>query len=281
MSFGGAEIFDGVPASEITPEDWSVGRWVNSSAGWLTYPWDEFNATSSATAYSEDSGLGGLFATFVPIGLVFAFWRGYSGTRRDRAWIRISLVLWVTLGVLWWFGLQQLIRFGLPWIVLTILLASPLLEYLEQAQPRKVLVLFAAATIVTSCLLVLDPLSRLGVRVRYERWTRAEQYKISGFIDTLPEGSVILNLSPLQNFRLAGADLGNRVVFDFEAPKPLPSSFVRDREIEYVFTLETLGDPSPPLPELRLVHRREFVHAVDGQVRTELFWKFEPVDPLR
>ena len=78
--------------------------------------------------------------------------------------------------------------------------------------------------------LVLEILARF----RTGNWTRSGYYDYPAFIDRLPEGSRVLNKASKFNFILAGNNLTDSVVPDFECPPDVTAKYLADARIDYV-----------------------------------------------
>src|SRR5690606_1003008 len=93
---------------------------------------------------------------------------------------------------------------------------------------------FCLAITVTSAILALEPAAQTASRYLFDRHTRSEIYRYPTYVDDLPEGSTVLNLTEPNNFAMAGERLSNRVVGYFEARRELTMQFLIDRKIDYI-----------------------------------------------
>lgn len=235
----GISVFEGVRAWDITAVDYDLA-FVRSRLAWLIYPWTENYL--GGYAYGAGVGVGAVFATFVPLGVLFALAQCVK-RRSPRAVILMGLCLYLAIGVVvWWFFLKRTPRFGIALIVLGAVLAAPLIEQLANAHPRAFGALFLSAVMTTAVIASLPPAVLLLSRFRDGWPDRHEIYEIPRLVDNLPEGSVVLNYNHWRahhnNFALAGRSLTNRVVSDWEVPDRMTQSFLDEKAIDYVFEKE-------------------------------------------
>ncbi len=235
VKIGNHVLFKGFAPSEITTNEFS-DKFVRRRAEWLIYPWTEWfrNPGEQLIPYSEGSGMGAAFAAFVPLGI---FWAGYQVARRKGAPIlRPLFPVWIGLLVLWWVGLQRMPRFGLPLWLLGCVLTVPLLELLDRFATGGFRLLLVACVVVTCTISLFVPLRELGSRAHNRAWRRCDVYVYPHFVDGLPAGTVVLNDTGVEeaNFALAGENLNNRVVADFEVHGPITAQFLQEHRIDYV-----------------------------------------------
>jgi hypothetical protein len=235
VKLGKHVLFRGFAPSQITSDDFA-DKFVRERAEWIIYPWTEYLRVpgEQSIAYSEGSGTGAAFATFVPLGLLFALYRfaTHKGGRTET----ILLVTLVGLVVVWWISLQRMPRFGLPLLVLACVLATPLLVILTEFAGRGFGVLLLAGVMATSAISTFVPLRDLGGHVRSHDWSRAHAYGYPKLVDDLPPGTTLLNDTGISeaNFELAGNNLSNRVIADFEVPNPITPEFLAGRHVDFV-----------------------------------------------
>ena len=75
--------------------------------------------------------------------------------------------------------------------------------------------LLLGALMVQAVLVLAKPLQLLSSRMHHHTWSNTELYEVPAVIESLPEGSVILNASnELKNYGLFGSRRQNRVVTD-------------------------------------------------------------------
>jgi len=213
----------GFRPSEITDPD-NYLNFVRSRGEWLLYPWIEFKRHRSRL--STGSGLGPVFAAFVPIGLLYTLW---SVRRLDpgppRA-VRLACLGGLGLGMaIWWVAVQGTPRFALPLIVLACVLAAPFLDDALRVRPRVTRALLVSAALVSALLSTLPTAQELPRRVRHQLWERHRFYDVPRLIDQLPACSIVINYNPedefWNNFALAGKRLANTVVPPWAARRAL------------------------------------------------------------
>jgi hypothetical protein len=237
----GLNLFEGASASEITPEDYEL-NFVRSTWEWLIYPWFEFKR--SGFNLGTGSGLGALYAAFVPLGVFYAVGSTIITSRGRRIGARPILLFAVFIGLtIWWMLLHRLPRFGVPHIVLGCILSAALLDRMHRQRPRIFGTVWLSALILTCVLTAFIPLSSFAGRVRSGRWERHQICKVPSVLDTLPKGASVANLSDSfhNNFALAGRSLTNRVICHWEIPDEDPASFVARRGADYIADM----DPEP------------------------------------
>lgn len=210
VELAGHELLPGIDLKLITPLDYDR-QYVRSTAEWFVYPWTEFMRTGYA--YGTGSGLGALWATFVPIGFLFGAWKALRHPEEvDRRLIWLLLVIFV-LAVLWWFDLRRMLRFGLPFLVLACITTTPYLAALWKRRSILLRVSFMGALGVTLVLMSWVPLHALLGRLRTWNWTRNQVYAYPSLIDDWPRRTVVWNrtVEPM-NYPLSGCRLSNIVI---------------------------------------------------------------------
>lgn len=214
VEFIGIELTPGVRPSTITPAEYE-SFWVDSKFDWLFYPWTE--SKNAGYNYSTGSGLGPLFAAFVPIGVLYTAWRTLahrpSWNQRLAGGLLFFTVVFISI---WWLIMSRLPRFALPIIVLLCLAAAPLLDDLLCNAKKLVAPLLLMTSVVFAFVASLPQMQILAGRVKDGEWTRHEFYRIPKSLDQLPARSIVVNLNRStewwNNFALAGARLQNQVV---------------------------------------------------------------------
>lgn len=213
LSVGDVVILEGVAPGDITPEDYGE-TFVRSPAEWLVYPWTEWHR--SGFSFGTGQGVGAAFATFVPLGVLYAAYRAARGERRSLTAVLLGGAAIAAL--VWWFAMHRVPRFALPMLLLSCALAAPLLSRLRERSPRAMELLALVTIATTTAMLVVEPALRVAGYLRDGRPTRAEFYGLPAAVESLPPGARILNLSDRRNnYPLAGACLCNRVLPDFTA----------------------------------------------------------------
>ena len=247
LKVGRHVIFHGYSPSEITPADFA-DKFVRSRPEWLIYPWTEWLREPGyfPTSYDEGSGLGGAFATFVPLGIALVFYRG----RVHRQWRHLYFFLWAWLPLLafWVLVMHRVLRFGLPLWITACLFAFPLLSGIEAFYEKAAGALLVVSLGTTLAITCLVPLHSLGERIVRHRTSRAQFYGYPTVIDDFPTGSRVLNCTGMlaEDFPLAGKRLTNRVVAAFEVPAQLTEDYVSSERIDYI--VEGIEDSRPGDP---------------------------------
>jgi len=255
VAFGQRVIFPGYSPSQITSPEFA-DRFVHKRSEWLIYPWTEWLRSTDdwQAAYSEDSGAGAAFATFVPLGVAFAAYQGFV-RRRSSASQRFFLIIWLTLLIGWWFLQNRVPRFGLPLWVLACVLCIPLFTCVYKSESRILGALLLVSLVSTFAISTFVPVHALLHRIRTRNWTRAAFYGYPPIIDDLPKGSRILNDTGFMtnNFPLAGEKLNNYVIAAADLPKQLTPEFIASEKVEYIVQIPSeSGDgvsvvaPIPP-----------------------------------
>lgn len=236
--FLGMNLFEGTPVKEMTPEDYEL-NFVRSTWEWLIYPWVE----SKKRGYNlgTGSGLGALYAAFVPLGVIYGVVSTFLRRERRRIDARLILLFALFIGVImWWTLLHRLPRFGIPHLAVGCTLSAFLLERLHRVRPRLFAGLWLSALALTCLLSAFIPLSSIAGRVKSGRWARHEIYDVPQMIDRLPAGTTVANLSDSfhNNFALAGKDLTNEVVCYWQIPEEDPVSFLAREGVDYILDMD-------------------------------------------
>ena len=249
VSVAGNTILNGVPSSEITPIDYDLNRHVRSRWEWLAYPWIEYK--SSGYAFGVDTGLGPVWATFVPIAFGYALYLAWID--RHRRLLQITLCLLPIMLVGWWIGLRRMPRFGIPIIALSSVTSSLMFERFMLVKTKTFSWLMVLAVTVACVLSAFIPVHALLGRFRTAMFSRAAYYCYPAIIDDLPEGSGILGLgggpnAPTMNFPLAGKSLSNRVIPAEWAPKMMDAAWLVSKRIDYVVDREPFSKTGSACP---------------------------------
>lgn len=226
-------IFKGVALDEITrgnPEQ----RFVPSTLAWIVYPWVEFK--DYGYAFGVTSGLGAVWASFVPLGFFYAIYFSIRNTDRSQARnCAVMLLTLVVMLILWWFALRRFPRFGLPIPAFGAALAVPLFAYLLEHRATAVKSLFMVSLVTTLTLSTFVPAHKLLGIVRSSAWSRTAVFEIPDIVNRLPPGSVIWNGSwEIWNYALAGNRLSNHVIFRRCWREPDFADYIARRKIDYV-----------------------------------------------
>jgi len=248
VAIGSHVLLEGYP--NITPEDFEE-NFVRSRSEWLIYPWTEWKKTTGylLIPYSTGSGLGAAFAAFVPLGLAFAFRSSFVSGQRAWSVLKALTVLWVPLLVCWWFALRRMPRFGLPLWVLACILSTPLLAALGEGRFHRVFGALFVLSLLSACVIsAFVPAHAVLAGVREHDYSRAKFYDYPGIIDSFPTGTRLVNEAEGEyNFVLAGSQLNNRVIPDFELPPALSPAYLHKVHADLVVErVNAAQDPPPP-----------------------------------
>lgn len=216
----------GFRPSEITDPNYHL-NFVRSRAEWLLYPWIEFKR--HGYSFGTGSGLGPVFAAFVPVGLLYTLWSVRRLDPGPPRTVRLACSGGLVLGTaIWWVAVQGTPRFALPLIVLACVLATPFLDDALQLRPRGTGALLVSAALVSALLSTLPTAQELPRRVRHQLWERYRFYDVPQLIDQLPPCSIVINYNPenefWNSFALAGNRLANTVVPPWAARRALDRS---------------------------------------------------------
>lgn len=250
VQIGQRILLPGYESSQITHRNFEFD-FVRKTREWPVYPWTEWKRSPGylKIPYGEGEGFGAAFATFVPIGVLFFFFRCCvlrENLRRD--WI--LLFLFAALVLSWWVLMARVLRFGQVIWVFACILTVPLISALHGRKRKSFAVLLVGSITAGSVICASVVLHSMAGRLRKHLWSRSQIYNYPKFIDELPSGSVVLNAAgPENNFTLAGKHLTNRVIADFEVPSKLTSESLRESGADYVVEVV----PSAGYPEAFLL----------------------------
>lgn len=273
VAFKGWVLFPGLESTSINPVNWAIGRWVNSPAEWLVYPWVEYRNQPSMTSYSVDTGLGAAFAAFAPLGAAFFCWVVWRRRTDRQLWFWLGGLIYC--GLIWWFPLHQTLRFGLIFMLLLVIASGPLLATLTASRNRVFEAVFCTAITITCAILALEPAGFIASRRLYDMQTRAAIYRYPSYVDGLPEGSTVVNLAPPNNFAIAGERLSNRVVAYFEVRRELTMEFLEERQVDYIVGHDRHEERVEGLTGVRLVHSEIYTDPVGLGKQPWRIWKIE------
>lgn len=198
--------------ADITPTNYDL-NFVRSRLEWLFYPWVEYKR--NGYNFSEGSGLGAAWATFVPVAIAYgAYLTLRNIKRKDFLLYSVLMISFFGGSLVWWFFLRRMPRFGIPLLAIACVLAAPLFDLLIKKQLRIFRHLMFSSMILTCILSILIPAHALLGRVRTGSWNRPDIYGYPSLIDQLPKSATVLNLgaADFMNFPLAGKHLSNKVV---------------------------------------------------------------------
>lgn len=193
--------------------------------------------------YSENWGLGAVFATFVPVLTMAVVFLTVATTVRRRQIHPLHILLCVA-GVFlayWWLKLFTMARSIIPVIGILFVVVAFGIGVLSGRMKRIAYGLFLCAMVVNGLLLAVKPLQEIGSRLHHRIWSHSSYYNVSPLIEELPEGSVVLNASDeLKNYPLFGRRWQNRVITDRALLEPVEvrvigNDFIQKWGIEYVY----------------------------------------------
>lgn len=208
---------------------------------WLTAPWKDCWYAGGAH-FSENWGLGPVFASFIPTGAFVGVVLG-AMSFRQRAFHPVLLLSMVAVVLLlyWWFFLFTLARSIFPVMGILFVCASYVVGVCSAEVRRMMYGLFLCAIVFNGVLLGATPFHLLMSRIHHHVWTRSSYYGLPMAIEHLPVGSVILNASEeVNNYPLFGERWQNRVVTDRALLEPgitlnIDQDFVKKWNIDYIF----------------------------------------------
>lgn len=208
-----------------------------SKLDWLSYSWVEFTF-KSYPFYSHDNGVGAIWATFVPLGLLYGVFQIIRNVDdRDFRQYAYLMIFMIVMIFLWWFGLRKIVRFALPWLALACILASPLFNILARRQLRIFRPLLILSAVTSTSVTALTPAHSLLGLIRTGEWKeRALVLNYPAELDRLPDGAVVWNAGAheTRNFSLAGARLSNKVIRRPWKGMRSAKAFIAQNSIDYV-----------------------------------------------
>lgn len=231
----GTVLFDGLRLEQIFPKNFDVGHYVRYKWEWLIYPWVEYK--DRGYNYGVDSGLGAMWATFVPVGLVYSLYFSLKNKNTKRGKLNIFFFACFIISViLWSLFLGRLPRYGLVIWILACVLTAPFFDLILKVRTGLLNGLIISSVLLTSIVSTLVPAHALLGRIRSSAWERAEMYEYPPLIDRLPKGSVILNLGAPEtfNFALAGNELSNRIIPRFWVEEQNLDRVILRYDIDYI-----------------------------------------------
>ena len=182
---------------------------------WVLSPW--IDCWYAGDHFSINWGLGPVFATMIPTIALMAVVYTVQKSLRERAftpalyWVMTMLVFLSY----WWIILFKVLRFMIPALALLFVCMAIGIGLLSARGKRLSYYLLLGALMVQAVLVLAKPLQLLSSRVHHNTWSNTDLYEVPAVIESLPEGSVILNASnELKNYGLFGSRRQNRVVTD-------------------------------------------------------------------
>lgn len=182
---------------------------------WVLSPW--IDCWYAGDHFSINWGLGPVFATMIPTIALMAILYTVLKSIQERSftpalyWVMAMLVFLSY----WWVILFKVLRFMLPVLALLFVCMAIGMGLLSARGKRLSYYLLLGALVVQAILVLAKPLQLLSNRMHHHTWSNAELYEVPAVVESLPEGSVILNASnELKNYGLFGSRRQNRVVTD-------------------------------------------------------------------
>ncbi len=243
----GRTLLNGV--ADITPTNFEL-NFVRSRLEWLFYPWVEYKR--EGYNFSPDSGLGAVWATFVPVAIAYGAYLTLRNIKRKDFLFYSVLMISVFGGSLgWWFFLRRMPRFGIPLLAIACVLAAPLFDLFIEKHLRIFSHLMFSSIILTCILSILIPAHALLGRVRTGSWNRSDIYGYPSLIDRLPKFATVLNLgaADFMNFPLAGKYLSNKVVPADWLNRDSIYEFIDRERVDFIVEVQPFF--SPKLSEAR------------------------------
>ncbi|MGD8451879.1 MAG: hypothetical protein PVJ57_08675 [Phycisphaerae bacterium] len=217
----------------------------------LAYPWFEWK--NSGYNYSEGSGVGPHLPVFAAVGLLYLLLRRRRGRSRPpcpATWTILGLIaLGYTLELTLF---QSHPRYAFPLWTLLLAASAPLLGLLLRRAAPLTVPLLCLTVCLSVAMTGLWSAKRLLGRVRDGDLSRAYLYEIPPVIDTLPPGTVVLNLGEVTaNYPLLGAAWTNVVLSPKTAvvyglTPPLTHEALAARGVDVVYMR---GDGPPPFAD--------------------------------
>ncbi len=278
VRFGDVTLLPGTFADEIFP----MRPLADRLARWWYYPWRETKIAGVGYAYSVNGGMGAAFAAFVPVGLLVLIcsrgtWRPRT---REQRWRLVLLMLSLSGAVLILTVFQEMVRFVLPLLILSVVPASVLIDRLSRRSPRLVTTMITVGLSVGVAVGVYKPARACLTRAKNGLSDRHAFYGVPRVIDETPVGTRILNLADASmNYGLMGRDFRNYVIDPNVWRKALcvegiSSEALRRNRVDYVYaSIEGSLDWPADLP-VRLVPD-DSLPEWHAQVATGLLYRVE------
>jgi len=254
FEIGGEKILPGFVA-----KDWYPERSFNDKLRhWWAYPWHEAKRAGGGYPLSVNNGLGAAFATFVPAAFLLALLtvvtkRPKTPTQR---WQFVLIVLSAIGVVLLLTAFQEMLRFVLPFVIISVIMSGAMLRPLIRTAPRMCIALVSLALVINAATTTIQPAHALATRIQDGRWDRSYMYAMPPLVDQFPAGSRILNLAkPDSTYALLGASLTNDVIthdqwLTIYADGRITTSRLREQSIDYLFAGRGEPMPSPWTEEI-------------------------------
>ncbi len=217
------------------------GSPCNALGNWITRPWTEFHFAGEF--FSVNSGLGPVFASFIPLAVLTAVPLVLARLLRERRLPLVAFPLLISAVLLsyWWFYVYRLLRLTLAALGIMFPLVGYGIGLLSGPRQRLARGLFLCAVATNAFLLAASPLASLGSRISHKTWSRSAHYGVPEVLDFLPRDSVVLNAGhELKNYPLFGRNLRNRVVTNRALLEPeratrITAAFIKKWRIDYLY----------------------------------------------
>jgi len=187
----------------------------------------EWEASGPPTAALPTAGAA--WSTFVPLGVLYGLARAVRGRRLARAAGAIAVAGFVAAQ-----GLQRPDdATTLAALALGAAASAPLLARLDRSRTR----LFPGLLVLAVGLSCVGPAGAVLLRLRTDRGDRAARLGYAPYLDDLPPGSVVLEMSGADSraFALAGRWLTNRVMPRRRLGRPLRREALAAAGVDYVY----------------------------------------------
>ncbi len=244
---GGQKILPGFVA-----KDWYPTRSFNDKLGhWWSYPWHEAKRAGGGYPLSVNNGLGAAFATLIPPAFILALLSAMTKKPKTptQRWQFILVALSVIGAVLLLTAFQEMLRFVLPFVIISVVMSAFMLRKLMRTAPRICIATLSVALLVNAATTTIRPATALASRIKDGRWDRSSMYAMPPLIDQLPPGTRFLNLAkPDATYALLGASLTNEVItndqwFTIYSDGEVTANRLREQSVDYLFAGR--GEPMP------------------------------------
>ena len=212
-------------------------EFVRSSIEWYAYPWLEWHYIGQN--YKGSSGLGAFFACAVPVACLTSLIRVFKRRTRRKQAIAALLVGGILVFSVWWLLGDRQPRYCLGALIFLVPLVASTVS--QTRGMSRTCFEFVIVLCIGFMLFVIfsQQLVEFGSSFLYSRnFARHNFYGYPAAIDSLPQGSVIVNLSSRpHNYGLYGKTLQNRVVNFMEslrilAAEPLKKAWLWNLDAE-------------------------------------------------
>ncbi len=244
---GGEKILPGFVA-----KDWYPKRSFNDKVRhWWNYPWHEAKRAGGGYPLSVNNGLGAAFATFIPPAFILALLSIVSLKLQtpSQRWQFLLVALSAIGAVLLLTAFQEMLRFVLPFVIISVAMSAVMLRHLIRTTPRICIALLSLALLVNAATTTIQPAGALASRIKDNRWDRSYLYAMPSLVDQFSEGTRILNLAkPDSTYALLGASLTNDVMthdqwYTIYLDGEVTANRLREQSIDYIFIGR--GEPMP------------------------------------